>query len=80
VFLDARNSVVRVIESFPPFRFVPTDKRVASVLELPVHTIDASQTQTGNKLVICVAEEMAFRLRSVEGPEKDDPVEPPSSG
>jgi uncharacterized membrane protein (UPF0127 family) len=77
VFLDARHSVVRVIESFPPFRFVPADKRVASVLELPVHTIDASETRAGNELVICMAEEMAFRLRGIHNLGKAYLAEPP---
>jgi hypothetical protein len=71
--------VVRVIESFPPFRFLPADERVASVLELPVHTIDASQTRAGNELVICVAEEMAFRLRSIHDPATKDLAEPRGS-
>ncbi len=75
VFLDAKHRVVRAIESFPPFRFVPVGKSVASVLELPVHTIDSSQTQPGNQLVICVAEEMEFRLRSMPDLGKDDLVE-----
>jgi hypothetical protein len=34
-----------------------------SVLELPTHTIYSSQTQPGDQLVICVAEEMEHRLR-----------------
>jgi hypothetical protein len=85
VFLDARHSVVRVIESFPPFRFAPMGKNVASVLELPVHTIDSSRTQAGNELVICELEEMVSRLRGVSGPEvhgtgKDDLVERPAPG
>lgn len=75
VFLDAKHRVVRAIESFPPFRFVPIGKNVASVVELPVHTIDSSQTQPGNQLVICVAEEMEFRLRSMPDVEKDDIVD-----
>jgi hypothetical protein len=75
LFLDAKHRVVRAIESFPPFRFVPVGKSIASVLELPVHTIDSSQTQPGNQLVICVAEEMEFRLRSMPDLEKDDLVE-----
>lgn len=85
VFLDARHSVIRVIESFPPFRFVPMGKNVASVLELPVHTINSSQTRAGNELVICELEEMAFRLRGVQGPEvkgpeNDDLAGLPASG
>ena len=75
VFLDAKHRVLQAIESFPPFRFVPIGKNVASVLELPVHTIDSSQTQPGNQMVICVAEEMEFRLRRMPDLDKDDVVE-----
>jgi hypothetical protein len=32
------------------------------VLELPTHTIYSSQTQPGDQLLICMAEEMANRL------------------
>src|SRR6201995_4184688 len=77
VFLDAKHRVVRVIESFPPFRFVPIGKNVASVVELPVHTIDSSQTQPGNQLLICVAEEMEFRLRSMPDLEMEDLIDLP---
>jgi hypothetical protein len=64
--------VVRAIESFPPLRFVSIGKDVASVVELPVQTIDSSQTQPGNQLVICVADEIEFRLRSMLDLGKDD--------
>jgi hypothetical protein len=75
VFLDAKHRVLQAIESFPPFRLVPIGKSVASVVELPVHTIESSQTQPGNQMVICVAEEMQFRLRSMPDLDKGDLVE-----
>jgi len=65
VFLDDKNRVIGAIESFPPFRFAPVGPQVASILALPVKTIVSSQTQPGNQLVICVAEELEFRLRSM---------------
>ncbi len=65
VFLDDKNRVIGAIESFPPFRLVPIGPEIASILELPVETIVSSQTQPGNQLVICVAEELEFRLRSM---------------
>jgi hypothetical protein len=65
VFLDDKHRVIGAIESFPPLRFAPIGREVASVLVLPVHTIVSSQTQAGNQLVICVAEELEFRLRSM---------------
>jgi hypothetical protein len=75
VFLDEKHRVVRAIESFPRFRLEPVGPEVASVLALPVHTIDSSQTQPGNQLVICVAEEMEFRLRRMPDLEKLDLVD-----
>jgi PilZ domain len=65
VFLDHKQCVVGAIESFAPFRFAPIGPNVESVLALPERTIYSSQTQPGNQLVICVAEEMEFRLRSM---------------
>src|SRR5579862_3657582 len=41
VFLDEKHRVVRTIESFPPFRLAPVGPDIASVLALPVHTIDS---------------------------------------
>lgn len=64
VFLDAKYRVLRVIESFRPFRFVSIDSTVASVLELPVRTIDSSQTQPGNQLVISAQAKMANQSKS----------------
>jgi hypothetical protein len=74
IFLDDKQRVVEAIESFPPFRLVPISANVESVLALPVRTIDSSQTQAGNQLVICVAEEMEFRLRSMPDPEEHELV------
>ncbi len=63
VFLDEKHCVVGALESFPPFKRAPIRAEVASVLALPVHTISSSQTRPGNQLVICMAEELEFRLR-----------------
>jgi len=65
VYLDADYRVVDVVESLPLFRMARMKAGVASMLALPIHTIYTSQTQVGNQLVICVAEEMEFRLRSM---------------
>jgi len=75
VFLDDQHRVIGVIDSFPPFQFAPIGPDVASVLALPVRTIDSSQTQRGNQLVICVAEELEFRLRSMPDLDKYDLTE-----
>jgi len=62
IYLDEHHRVIHVIESFPSFRIAPWRKQAASVLELPTHTIYSSQTQPGDQLLICVAEEMGDRL------------------
>jgi len=64
VYLDENYKVIYVVESFPTFRISPIIGQAASVLELPTHTIYSSQTQPGDQLVICVAEEMEQRLRT----------------
>jgi uncharacterized membrane protein (UPF0127 family) len=69
MYLDANNRVLHLIEHFPPFRIAPLRSQAASVLELPTHTIYSSQTQTGDQLVICAAEEMERYLSRA-------PVEP----
>jgi len=63
VYLDESYKVIHAVESFPTFRISPLITQAASVLELPTHTIYSSQTQIGDQLVICVAEEMEQRLR-----------------
>jgi len=63
VYLDEQHKVVHLIEHFPPFRVAPFKSQAASVLQLPTHTIYSSQTQIGDQLIICPAEEMEVRLR-----------------
>ncbi|MDQ1452514.1 MAG: uncharacterized protein QOK38_2380 [Acidobacteriaceae bacterium] len=62
IYLDANNRVLHLIEHFPPFRVAPLRAQAASVLELPTHTIYSSQTQMGDHLLICAAEEMQRHL------------------
>jgi uncharacterized protein len=62
IYLDDNYRVIHVIEYFPRFRIAPLRAQAASVLELPTHTIYSSQTQPGDQLVICAAEEMESRL------------------
>jgi uncharacterized membrane protein (UPF0127 family) len=65
VYLDESYKVIHAVESFPTFRISPLIPQAASVLELPTHTIYSSQTQPGDQLVICVAEEMEQRLKMI---------------
>lgn len=62
IYLDENLRVVYVTEHFPRFKVAPLRIRAASVLELPTHTIYSSQTQPGDQLVICLADEIEDRL------------------
>jgi uncharacterized protein len=62
IYLDENYCVVFVTEHFPRFRVGPLRLHAASVLELPTHTIYSSQTQAGDQLVICMADEIEERL------------------
>ena len=62
IYVDDDHRVVHVIEHFPRFRISPLKTQATSVLELPTHTIYSSQTQAGDQLLICAAEEMETRL------------------
>ncbi len=62
IYLDETYRVIYVTEHYPRFKFAPLRVHAASVLELPTHTIYSSQTQPGDQLVICAAEEIEQRL------------------
>jgi hypothetical protein len=64
IYLDEDHKVMDVIESLPRLLAAPMRAGATSLLALPIRAIDSSQTQPGNQLVICRAEEMEFRLRS----------------
>ena len=64
IYLDEHYRVIHLVEYFPSFRIAPLKTQAKSVLELPTHTIYSSQTQPGDQLVICVAEEMENRLKT----------------
>jgi len=65
LYLDENHRVIHLIEHFPTFRIAPLRAQSESVLELPTHTIYSSQTQVGDELLICVAEEMEQYLGHV---------------
>jgi len=62
VYLDRDYRVIQEVESFPTSTVEPMKEEAASALVLPAHTIYSSQTQPGDQLVICVAEEMERKL------------------
>jgi len=71
IYLDESYRVIEVVESFPTFRASPSIPPSASVLALPAHSIYSSQTQAGDQLVLCVAEEMEHQLERLSGPISD---------
>ena len=58
LYLDEDCRVIDVVESVPSFHVNATANSAASVLALPAHSIYFSQTQPGDQLVVCRAEEM----------------------
>ncbi|HEY3988534.1 MAG TPA: DUF192 domain-containing protein [Acidobacteriaceae bacterium] len=72
IYLDESREVIDLIEYFPRFRIAPLRIRAASVLELPQHTIYSSQTQKGDRLLICTPEEIETHLRSLANSSAND--------
>ena len=66
IYLDDDLKVIHTVEHFPTFRIAPIKTKAASVLELPAHAIYSSQTQPGDQLVICRAEEITRHLSEAE--------------
>lgn len=62
LYLDQDSRVIDVVESYPVFRAGVSTPQPASVLALPTHSIYSSQTQAGDQLVLCAADEMPQRL------------------
>ncbi len=67
IYLDDACRVLDLVESFPTFHVSPSSPPPASILALPAHSIFSSQTQIGDQLVLCVAEEMQRRLDLLAG-------------
>src|SRR3569833_486163 len=67
IYLDENNRVIQAVESFPNHAIEPTREQPSSALILAGRTIFSSQTQTGDTLMICYADEMEGRLGSSNG-------------
>ncbi|HLI03891.1 MAG TPA: PilZ domain-containing protein [Terracidiphilus sp.] len=65
LYLDEEGRVLDAVESYATSRRKPAGAKAASVLVLPAHSIYSSQTQTGDQLVVCAAEEMENRLEKL---------------
>ncbi len=62
LYLDQSCRVLEAVEFFPTTRVSAFCPPAASVVALPSHAIFSSQTQPGDQLVICPADEMDWRL------------------
>jgi hypothetical protein len=67
LYLDKDGRVIDVVESYPVFRANASTPQPASVLALPTHSIYSSQTQSGDQMVLCAADEMQQRLERFTG-------------
>jgi len=76
IYLDRQCRVVDMAESFPTFQVNASGPRPESVLALPAHSIYSSQTQSGDQLVLCVAEEMEQQLERLTGA-REEPAQGP---
>ncbi|MGA2048766.1 MAG: PilZ domain-containing protein [Terracidiphilus sp.] len=66
LYLDQDCKVLDTVEFFPTYRVSASRPPAASVLALPSHSIFSSQTQPGDRLVLCSPEEMEWRLEQVQ--------------
>ena len=71
IYLDEDGRVIETVESFPTFQVSSSSPRPESVLALPAHSIYSSQTQPGDQLVLCVAEEMEGQLQRLSNPRNE---------
>jgi len=67
IYLDEECRVVDMVESYPTFQASSFSPRPKSALALPAHSIYTSQSQLGDQLVLCVAEEMERQLQEMTG-------------
>ena len=67
IYLDGECRVIDMVESYPTFQVSSFSPRPKSVLALPAHSIYTSQSQVGDQLVLCVAEEMERQLQELTG-------------
>jgi hypothetical protein len=78
LYLDVQCRVLEPVEFFPTYRVSPSTPPAASVLALPAHAIFSSQTQAGDQLILCSADEMEWRLERLARTETIA-VAPPSA-
>ena len=57
VYLDREGTVVHLEQNLQPWRFAPVRLQAASVLELPIRSIAATETALGDRIEIRMKEE-----------------------
>jgi uncharacterized membrane protein (UPF0127 family) len=80
IYLDPECRVIATVESFPTFQVSSSSPKPESVLALPAHSIYSSQTQPGDQLVLCVAEEMEKQLERLTGVRSESTATPAIAG
>jgi uncharacterized membrane protein (UPF0127 family) len=75
IYLDAANRVIHLVEHMGPFRISPIRIKCASILELKSRAIYLSNTQIGDELLICAAEE----IKTYCGVSRPEPVFRPAA-
>jgi hypothetical protein len=68
LYLDEDCKVLDAVEFFPTFRVSPSSSPASSVLALPSHSIFASQTQRGDRLILCSLDEMEWHIDQAAHP------------
>jgi hypothetical protein len=80
IYLDEECRVIDLAESFPTFQVSSSSPRPQSVLALPAHSIYSSQTQSGDQLVLCVAEDMEQQLERLTIMRDEEEITPAIAG
>jgi hypothetical protein len=68
IYLDRHCTVLDTVESFPLSRVSASSPAPASVLVLPAETLRSTETQPGDQLILCPANEMKQRLQKLTSP------------
>ena len=63
LYLDRECTVIEAVESFPLARVSTSSRPSTSVLVLPAGTIVSTETQSGDRLILCPPAEMKLRLQ-----------------
>jgi hypothetical protein len=68
IYLDRECTVIDTVESFPLARGSALNLPAISVLVLPAESIRETETQVGDKLIVCAPEEMKRQLKKLATP------------